>query len=133
MVTQILAFSMLTLLGQPQLNPCIQAAASRPQNTAIQAIRAVKLHAPSKTSLTLGQHFAALEEAARANNSPLVNGWKANPSGKAWIVTLVTSPGDISENTAQWKVTLRPLTVTPINRVSRAYESEVRAMHKNRR
>ena len=133
MVTQILAFSMLTLLGQPQLNPCIQAAASRPQNTAIQAIRAVKLHAPSKTSLTLGQHFAALEEAARANNSPLVNGWKANPSGKVWIVTLVTSPGNISENTAYWRVTLRPLTVTPINRVSRAYESKVRAMHRSRR
>lgn len=133
MVTQILAFSMLTLLGQPQLNPRIQAAASRPQNNAIQAIRAVKLHAPSKTSLTLGQHFAALEEAARANNSPIVNGWRANPSGKAWIVTLVTSPGDISENTARWKVTFRPLTVTPIDRVSRAYESKVRAMRKSRR
>ncbi len=133
MFTQILAFSTLTLLGHPQLNPRIQAAASRPQNTAIQAIRAVKLHAPSKASLTLGQHFAALEEAARANNSPIVHAWKANISGKAWTVTLVTSPGDISESTAQWKVTLRPLTVTPINRVSRAYESEVRSMRKNRR
>ena len=133
MVIQILAFSMLTLLGQPQLNPRIQAAASRPQNSAIQAIRAVKLHAPSKTSLTLGQHFAALEEAARANNSPIVNAWRANSSGKAWIVTLVTSPGDVAENTAHWKVTFRPLTVTPIDGVSRAYESQVRAMRKGRR
>jgi hypothetical protein len=133
MVIQILAFSMLTLLGQPQLNPRIQAAASRPQNTVIQAIRAVKLHAPSKTSPTLGQHFAALEQSAQANNSPIVNAWKATPSGKAWIVTLVTSPGDISENTAQWKVTLRPLTVTPTDRVSKVYEAKVRAMRKSRR
>ena len=133
MVIQILAFSMLTLFGRPQLNPRIQAAASRPQNTAIQAIRAVKLHAPSKTSPTLGQHFAALEQAAQANNSPIVNAWKANLTGKVWIVTLLTSPGDISENTAQWKVTLRPLTVTPTDRISRAYEAKVRAMRKSPR
>jgi hypothetical protein len=132
MTVPLLIFSMLTLLWQPQIRPRHLAEASRPQNTAIQAIRAVKLHAPTRSSPTLGRHFADLEQAARANNSPIMNAWRAERSGKAWIVTLVTSPGDVSENTARWKVTLRPTVVSPLNRVARNYEAALRSGSRKR-
>lgn len=126
MSIRLLAAAMFALLGQTQPKMHHHKPVIKPANEAIQAIRAVKLHAPTKASRTLGQHFAALEQAAKNNNSPIANGWSAARSGKMWIVTLISSSDSQSDNTAKWRVKLKPISVTPVNAVAKKYETDLR-------